>query len=127
MQEIQLKSKNYLLVEVPKSNKNFSNFYTSDAGNLFGINNITKEQQQCDLYLNLSNCIVIGIISEIVKDEDICKVLVEGGFCSTNGWFLYEDYLNENDSFVKATDSFQSWTESIDLDLTKSWALILKV
>lgn len=71
--------------------------------------------------------LLIGKISDIVNDEDVCKELVEQQW-GTN----YKDYdkvgkQNNPFMFEKATDSFLSYLQSIGLDMTKQYLLIQKL
>jgi len=64
----------------------------------------------------------VGRVSDILKDEEICKTLVE-----ENKEFLYENYMSDNAKagFNNATASFKSWLESIGLDMNKQWLMIV--
>jgi len=126
MQEITLKGKNYLLVEVPDKAEKVDYWNNNTIFKYLGVN-INK-------LLSEKAHKIIGKISHILKDEDICKELVEFyDYKESNKWFIelimWKDYnfqLNEEElfDFDFARDSFLSYLQSINLDLTKNWILI---
>jgi len=152
MIEITLNNKNYLLVEVPEDGKNYKVGIWSDNSTTlefqsdtfkmdydsYEINVSEKNQlKEITLSMNSIKTKLIGKISDILKDEDICKELVEFyDYKASNKWFteliMWKDYnfqLNEEEvfDFDYARDSFLSWTQSINLDLSKNWILIKKL
>lgn len=52
---------------------------------------------------------LIGVYPELT--EDMAKMVVEGGFCSTNGINLYQDYSKDDGTHSTALESFQSLME----------------
>jgi len=129
MKEIILNNKSYLLVEVPDNATNFR-FAGNETYLFCTLNNIDTPV----IHYDFLNCQILSTIEDILKDENICKRLVEVYTSETLDIFgrvitLYRDYKNViiDFDFECAIDSFQSWLESIELDITKSWVLILKV
>jgi hypothetical protein len=125
MQEIPLNNKEYLLVEVPDDATDFryDSWFTRYI-------NHSKGGIKLDV-----NTKIIGKISDILKDEDICKGLVESKRIKES-WnssmtTVYLNYIPKEDLIgiycQQATDSFLSYLQSINLDLIKSWLLIQKL
>ena len=124
MQEIKLNGKNYLLVEVPNGAFDFRYKIMPDEQKQL-VGTIKDEDG------NIGTCYIrditqgriIGTISNIIKDENVCKGLIE-----ENREFLYKNYISDNDKagFNNATNSFLSYLQSIDLDMTKEYLLIEK-
>jgi len=129
MKEITLNNQDYLLVEVPND---AHDFYINDIGCIrYSIGSMSSVIEPIILgkYLEKDKYNLIGKISNIVKDEEICKGLVEhhpnldyrnynpDAFTILANWAA-------NWKFNKATDSFQSWLKSIDLDMSKQWIMI---
>jgi len=138
MKEITLNNKNYLLVEVPDD---AHDFYINDIGCIrYSIGSMSSviEPIKIGKYLEKDNDKLIGKISDILKDEEICKGLVENiefGDKEIYYKLLYNNYIaNCRDyrdiidaAYEKATDSFLSYLQSIDLDLNKNYLLIEKL
>jgi hypothetical protein len=137
MREITLNNKNYLLVRVPNdvtwfeiSENNLGNFINKELGIVsqqfleYGRDKI-KYYDADNFYLPKGKWKIVGKISDILKDEDICKGLVEDFIFNKIEGFT--NYLYEFIPELKATDSFLSWLESIELDLTKQFLLIQKL
>jgi len=129
MKEITLNNKNYLLVEVPNDAYDFRyKIMPDEQKQLIGT---IKDDNG-----NIGTCYIrenpqgktIGIISDILKDEDICEGLVESSpseICKKRiGTYGFKVYDHPHTTAFTATYSFQSWIQSIDLDMTKSYALI---
>jgi len=122
MQEVTLNNKKYLLIEVPEYSSDFEidNNYLSFKmpSDGFGYDSF-----EC-IKLDCTNLETVGLISDIIGDEYLCKTLVE-----ENKQFLYKNYMSDNDKagFNNATESFKSWVEAINLDLTKEYLLINKL
>jgi len=130
MQEITLKGKNYLLVEVPGGLMQINVFDTC-----YSYYVLTDEMERViDFEEMESEKELIGVLYDILKDEDICKELVESHTYKTpNKWgkelIMWKDYnfqLNEEElfDFDFARQAFMSYLQSINLDLTKNWTLI---
>ena len=72
----------------------------------------------------------IGRISDILKDEDICKGLMIKDNWSKPYSHLWTKHNADKEKecwwVSTATDSFLSYLQSIDLDLTKEYLLIKK-
>jgi len=72
----------------------------------------------------------VGRVSDILKDEEICKTLVEsinvcdGHFSSKKSHKEYINYLGGH-YYLSAIESFQSWLKSIGLDMNKQWLMIV--
>ena len=138
MKEIILKGKNYLLVEV-----------TIDAYS-FRYKKMPDKQKQLvgtikDEDGNIGTCYIrenpqgklIGVLSDILKNENICKRLVENfNYKTLDKWgnelIMWKDYNYQFDNeelfdIDYATDSFLSYLQSIGLDLSKNWVLIQKL
>ena len=112
MKEITLNNLNYLLVEVPDDAFDFSTNYEDKYTSLYSkllsnpdsnaYNNIDEPSYEdkhslgCILETSRSKGIpelkIIGKISDIIKDEDVCKGLIED-----NREFLYKNYISDND------------------------------
>jgi len=127
MKEVILNNKNYLLVEIPDSARRFEITTQTDVIEtryyLWAINMVT-------LYLTTNvKPKIIGKVSDILKDEEICKGLVELAneqMVDTGNKLHYKDHRSASWEldYDKATDSFKSWLESIELDTTKQYLLI---
>lgn len=121
MKEIILNNQNYLLVEIPDDATN-ERIYIE--GTLFVDTPLKKAVIICNLK---TSCKIIGALSNILKDEEICKGLVNIILTSTLSIIYYESFDRNRNSFYKATDSFLSYLQSIDLDMTKQYLLIQKI
>jgi len=121
MKEITLNNKNYLLVEVSDDAFDFN----VAAGNImFLYHDLDIHPNGFELIKYDNNdLLLIGKISDILKDEEICKGLVE-----ENKAFLYKNYMSDNDKagFNNATFSFISYLQSINLDMSKEYLFIRK-
>ena len=135
MKNIQLNNKNYLLVEVPDDAYDFQ-ILSPNYENWDGNYLVAKPDTHLLLdkvYKNSHQ--IIGKLSDILKDEDICKGLIEDCSIYAKCWKNYTyngatdigGQFNSAYSCWSATDSFLSWAESIELDLSKNWVLIQKL
>jgi len=123
MKEVILNNKNYLLIEIPDD----SNTSEIDENFLY-VYSINGKLTFALQAKSFTNCKLIGKVSDILKDEEICKGMVDKFSLLTP--VLYVNYLNNfylDKQFDKATDSFKSWLESIELDLTKQYLLVEKL
>lgn len=114
MKEIKLNNREYLLVDIEDDDDIIFDGIESR------IMSYHKEYKK------------IGKVSDILKDEDVCKGLVELFSITRLSQFGYKDYLKsipnaENFTCKTATDSFLSYLQSIDLDLNKEYLLIQKL
>ena len=149
MQEITLNDKKYLLVVVPTDGKNFKTSIWSDnsttlefQSNTFVMEydsfeiNVSEEKQlkEITLSMNRIKTMIIGKISDILKHEMMCKDLVEFfNYKTPDKWgkelIMWKDYnyhFNNEDlfDFDYAKQSFLSYIQSINLDMTKEYLLI---
>ena len=123
-----LNNLNYLLGEVPDDAYDFRYKTMPDEQKQL-VGNIKDEDG------NIGTCYIndnpqgeiIGKISNILKDEDVCKGLVkEGSYMKTYHNYITND-THKSNQLPTATKSFSSYLHSIDLDLNKSWLLIQKL
>jgi len=134
MQEITLNNQNYLLVETRKGytcrismHNDHLRCMEDTIGNSSRMNYIDLPEINEDQEYKL-----IGKISDILKDEDVCKGLIlkidfEHPIDSNKiVGSSYNDYTNDENFHNKATDSFQSYLRSINLDMSKQYLLIKK-
>jgi len=129
MKEITLNNQNYLLVELPSDATDIHEIYINDVGCIrYTIGHMSSviEPVQIGEYLEKNKHQLIGKISEILKDEEICKGLVEHKKL-TDTIFLFCSYTSKNPCHLKATDSFKSYLESINLEMSKQYLLIKKL
>jgi hypothetical protein len=138
MQEIILDNREYILVEVPDGAYNCQ---TWNHGVGFKHNNL-EGFRDTNGFLHLHtglgrrrNTVCLGMISNILKDEKICKGLVESKRIkeswSDNMATVYLNYSRKLSLIglycQQSTDSFLSYLESVDLDMTKEYLLIQKL
>jgi hypothetical protein len=140
MQEITLNNKKYLLVEVPDDAHDFG-FMSHNNSLFYWLNSIRTisggKGGMVKLEYNVNNLKLIGKVSDILKNEDICKELVEfkletlypEGFESftDGGYRNYEIHSSPYYNCRKAEQSFLFYLQSINLYLTKSCLLIQKL
>lgn len=131
MQEITLNNKQYILYPIQENEHSFfKQNYKSHSVLSFKIGNKGGNGAYNDpnLYIGYE---IIGKISDILKNEDICKRLVENhpnlGYRDYHpDAFIILENWTANWRFSKATDSFLSYLQSINLDMTKEYLIILK-
>jgi len=137
VKEITLKNKKYLLVEVPDDAENFT-LEDNDGITYDSFSEEIKTGKPWGFIdLEKSSYEIVGTISNILKAEDICKGLVENFTMYVGSQRLqklgavdklvYNNYIDEQVPKSKATDSFLSYLQSINLNLSKSWLLIQKL
>jgi hypothetical protein len=138
MKEIQVQDKTYFFVEIPKSNKDFTDFYISEAGNLFGVSSY-GEKQQCDLYLNLINYNVISTTKDITEEQRLS--IIEEHPHSAEYWKfammplyliygkkqLIGKYTRFNNGTENDEKSLQSLIQANGLDVSKNYLLLQKL
>jgi len=132
MKEIKLNNEEYALFKVNKEDYNF-HIKDGEFQHLCWTDLNSKTCQTYDESYFYNKYKIIGVLSDILKDEDICKELVEE--IVEDEYQGYKHYhnkgiMNENDwcsHYIEATDSFLSYLQSIDLDLTKQFLLIQKL
>jgi len=153
MKQVTLNNQNYLLVEVPADAYDFNWNCLYDWKNYlltFFIKGQPQTFSNKDKYYFDSRCQymgsninsnylpkIIGKISDILKDEAVCKGLVEShNYKTPNKWnkdlIMYRDYnYNFNDEklfdFDYSKHSFLSYLQSINLDMDKEYVLIQKL
>jgi len=128
MQEIILNNKNYILINLGKAswNPNLPSHITHpmEDGRTISEPIYTEffDKPGSQRYI-INKSEIIGMVSNILKDEDICEGLVKKVM---NGQHYQNyNYKSITDRWVKtATDSLLSYLQSIDLDLTKEYLLI---
>ena len=122
--EINLPSGNYLFVEVP------NDAYDFKIGEAFGDKAIWYEfhpnLNRAIISISTNNdCQIISTTNDIIEEK--CEKLIEGGFCSTNGCMLYEDYISENSTFQTAKESLQSLIQANNLNIENNYLIIQKL
>ena len=134
MKEATLNNKNYLLVEVPVEARDFMVLPHNNSIAWLGSNKTISGGNggMINLECDVRNLTIIGKVYDILKDEEICKGLVELAneqIVDTGNKLHYKDHRSASWEldYDKATDSFQSWLESIEIDLTKQYLLIEKL
>ena len=90
-----------------------------EAGNPIKIkeylakHNPEKDYIQKELKLPPGNWKLIS--TNVFKMEEVeCVTLVDGGWCSTNGCNLFEDYQNETNTFDTSKESWHSLLTSLE-------------
>ena len=130
MQKVTLNNKNYLLVEVPDDAKNIRFNHTANWKSKHLVFNCGKEKCYSADFIDAKLVVkIIGKLGDILKDEEICKGLVEsinmcdGHFTSKKS---HKEYINYHGGhyYLSAVESMYSWLKSIKLDMTKEYALI---
>jgi len=137
MKEITLNNQDYLLVEVPSDAVNIRFIHIDDWKLKHLVFDCGKEKCYSSDFIDAKLITeIIGKVSDILKDEEICKGLVESYDYQKNkplnpniDYVYYKDYTfdfkdEELFDIDRAIYSFQSWLESICLELTKEWIMI---
>jgi hypothetical protein len=133
MKEITLNNKEYLLVEVPNDAYDFylsNNRHVGYTTLYFWSSLIRKHHNNTNQLskeawdIKRDNYTIVGKLSNILKDEDVCKGLVDK---SNKGTKRYKNYKTFRYGSITAVKSFLSYLQSIHLNLTKSWILIQKL
>jgi len=131
MKEITLNNKEYLLVEIPFDTYDIR--YKTMPDNTKQLVGTIKDNSG-----NIGTCYIrenpqgklVGKISDILKDEDICHNLAYNELKSVG--YVYLDWQQPDNEkrpykFDNPSDSFTSYLQSINLDLTKQYLLIQKL
>ena len=125
MKKITLNNKKYVLVEVPAGAYDFiilSNgiYFTLQ----YFISGVLQTELNFAPFSESEQFSVVGKISNIINNEDICKELVELD-CAKDWSMGYFDYATVNKSWYgNPCNSFLSYLKSINLDMTKEYSLI---
>jgi len=139
MKELTINSQKYLLAEVPSditwheiSNNELGGFInktlniTSQNFLSYGGKKFTYYSPD-NFYLPKGRWEVLGKTSDILKDEEACKELVDS---SMNMKRYFKDYIQDKFFLKKegktytAADSFLSYLQSIKIDVSKEHLLI---
>jgi len=130
MKQITLNNKEYLLVEVSNDAKNIKYNHTPDWKLKHLVFTCEKDTWYSADFIDAKLVVkIIGKLGDILKDEEICKGLVEsinmcdGHFTSKKS---HKEYINYHGGhyYLSAVESMYSWLKSIKLDMTKEYALI---
>lgn len=143
-----IRNKNYILIEVP------SDFIPQKYGALDARNNIIwgknskgtstitiKDEEYLIEYGTKD--LILGKLSKILQNEELCSEIVEqhnSFFWKVPRFYNYLKYPKANINeltksipydnlfeFFKATDSFKSFLQSINVDMSKEYLLISKL
>ena len=108
MKEIQTNGTTILLVEVPEDAIDF----TIDKHRMQLTATLITEGSDADYFYKIpqGNYQIIGKSNELSKEQ--MEVICEHGYCSTNGIVLFNDYLNEDNTFDNITESYLSLLEA---------------
>ena len=130
MKEITLNNKDYLLVEVPDDAENIRYNHTPDWKLKYLVFTCEKDTRYSADFIDAKLVVkIIGKLSDILKDEKVCHYLADSELKSTG--FLYLDWGQPDNEkrpykFDDASNSIISYLQSIELDMTKEYALIEK-
>lgn len=123
MKHIQTNGRELILVEVPKGDRDKKDFYISEAGNLFGYAH--GEPMQCDTYINLTGCVVIGLLREL-KPEQV-EPYVESRLSQSKTDTDFKNYHTNAFSELSEIESFRTLLEENSIDPTLNYLLIEKL
>ena len=109
--EIELTDKTVLVVGLPEGTKEFKLVNFPRAG-LYLKQTDSKNLNGFDYKLPKGDWQLVGIHPELTEEE--CAMVVEGGFCSTNGMNLYECYLKEDEINTTAKEAFDTLMQKLE-------------
>lgn len=118
--KINLNGKTLLFVGLPKA----TYIAFIDKNELIVRMGYEFHQEQNEINLPQGDWQLIGIYPELT--EEMAKMVVEGGFCSTNGINLYQDYSKEDGTHSTALESFQSLMERENITGYDKYAILIK-
>lgn len=139
-----LKNKDYILVEVPSDASDFvlrTSGLTMDRSGYYHLS--WKPDRKIQHAFSQKESInIVGKLSEVLQNEELCSEIVEqhnSFFWKVSRFYNYLKYPKVNINkltksfpyenlfeFFKATDSFKSFLQSINLDMGKEYLLISK-
>jgi len=135
MKKVMINSKIYLLIEVPDNAYSFREKVFNSGGHFI----MFEPRVQPHLFLQSiklgrtkksDKFKIVGLISDIIKDEKICHTLALNELKSLG--YIYLDCLQPDSEkrpykLDKASDSFISYLKFIKTDLSKQYVLIQKI
>lgn len=139
MIQFDLKNKNYILIEVPSDAYDFSFRRNNQIIYLRKnvINPLTGIEKSVIIDIPntkygfvVKDWSIVGKLSEVLQNKELCKQLMEKYNWSRPYSHLWTKFVKDKKKEAwwtsKATDSFKSFLQSINVDMSKEYLLISK-
>jgi len=131
MIQFNLKNKSYILIEVPSDAYDFTlktSGLTMDRSGYYYLS--WKPDRKIQHKFSQKEPVdIVGKLSEVLQNEELSSEIVDSlqeGF-GKDGMYKYKLYNDRPDVFSdKATHSFKSFLQSINVDMSKEYLLISK-